>query len=134
MPEKVDFIQVVDLIFKNRSKYKVLSDEDKINTFFMVNRKFAVKYIKEAEFLNNKFIDKASALDTWYNYFSDARGIPGWYWSKSTKEKEKIKKIPSADKQDFIDRNDLNENDYNFLEKHFKEEVEEEIKKIKKYV
>jgi hypothetical protein len=135
MPEKADFIQIANIIFKDRSKYKVLSDQDKIDAFYKINQKCSVKFLKQAEFFNHKFIDRASAIDVWYKYFEGSNGTPGWWFAKSNKEKEaKVKKVPSADKQDLQNRYELKDNDYNFLEKYFKEDIELEIKKNKKYV
>jgi len=133
MSDKIDFIQAVDCIFKNKQNYKKLTDDDKIDNFFMINRKFAIKYYKVAEFFNNKYVDKASSLDLWFNYFQNNIGIPGWYWAKSTTIKEKDYKIPKADKELFMKNEKIDEKEFDFLITNFRDDVIYEIKKLKKF-
>lgn len=127
-----NFIQVVDCIFVNKDKYSELTDEDKINSFFIINRKFSFKYPTIAQKLNSKFIDKASAIDIWNENFKDIKGIPGWYWkTKSKKEAEKVKKEKNYSK--ISDRYDLKESEMKFLIKYFKKELDKELKQIELY-
>ena len=51
---KVDFITLANIIFKDKDKYKYVSDEEKESNFFILNRKFAINYLKQAQFFNNK--------------------------------------------------------------------------------
>jgi len=128
----VNFITVVDCIFVNKDKYLELTDEDKINSFFIINRKFSMKYPKIAQFLNNKSIDKASAVDQWFVLFKDQKGIPGWYWkTKSKKDTEKVKKEKNYSK--ISDRYELKESEMKFLIKYFKPELDKELKQIELY-
>ena len=127
-----NFIQVVDCIFVNKSKYAELTDEDKINSFFIINRKFGLKYPKVAQFLNSKFIDKASAVDQWFVLFKDQKGIPGWYWkTKSKKDTEKVKKGKTYDK--ISERYELKESEMKFLIKYFQKDLDKELKQIEFY-
>jgi hypothetical protein len=127
-----NFITVVDCIFVNKDKYSELTDEDKINSFFIINRKFGLKYPKIAQFLNDKSIDKASAVDQWFVYFKNQQGIPGWYWkTKSKKDTEKTKKEKSYDK--IAKRYELKDEEMNFLIKYFKKDLDKELKQIEYY-
>ena len=128
----VNFIKVVDYIFLNKDKYSELTDEDKINSFFIINKKFSIYYPKIAQFLNNKFIDKASAIDQWFILFKDQKTIPGWYWkTKSKKEPDKTKKEKNYKK--ISERYELKENEMKFLIKYFKSELDKELKQIEIY-
>lgn len=130
--QKFDFISVVDAIFKNKSKYSEIMDYDKNNVFFMVNRKFAVGKLDLCQEFNHKDIDKASALDFWFCYFKNQRAIPGFYWAKSTQTKEKTKKKPELiGKETFMEFNDLNESEFEFLQKYYLDDLKKEIKKFK---
>lgn len=133
MSDKIDFMQMVDCIFKNKHLYARCTDEDKINNFFMVNRKFAVKYYKQAQYFNTKFVDKASALDLWFNFFQKTPSTPGWYWAKSPTKKEKTSKITKADRELFLHNEHLSAEDYEFLMTHYPEDVEHEIKKLNRF-
>ena len=78
---KVDFITLANIIFKNKDKYKFVSDEEKEESFFKLNRKFAFKDIKKAQFFNNKNIDRASSIDVWYQiFYKTTNGTPSWWW------------------------------------------------------
>lgn len=129
-----DIRHIGDFIFKKKDQYKNLSDDDKDKFFFIMNRKFARKFPKHAHFFNSKNIDKSSALDVWYNFFIKQRttDIPGWYWFKLSGKKEKstVKK----EEIDFlINYYEIKPGDIDFLIKYFPDELEEDVKKIKKF-
>lgn len=129
----MDFIQIVDCIFKNKNNYSKITDEDKINSFYIINKKFSIGKPEIANFFNNKHIDKASALDMWFLVFKNTNKIPNWYWIKKTdKNKQKIKDISNQDKEMIMKYYDLNENDFEFLYKHYKEDVDNKIKILKR--
>lgn len=125
---------ITDFIFKDKSRYKELSDKDKETFFFIINRKFARKYPKQAQFLNNKTMNKASALDIWYYFFIKQRtiNVPQWWWFKQESHKEKS--ILKKEEKEYISKiYDLSDNDIHFLEVNFPEELLEEVKKYKKF-
>jgi hypothetical protein len=129
----VDFITAVDFIFKKKSDYKKMSDDEKEDVFFMVNRKFARKYPKHAKLFNTRSTTKSTALDLWYYFFIKERVIntPDWYWFKMNGKKDKS--ILSKDEKNFlISFYDITEHDIEFLLKYFKDDVEEEVKKYRK--
>lgn len=136
------FTTVVDCIFKNKPKlkptltYDQLTEEDKEVNFFMINRKFAYKYIDQAEYFNKKGIDKASAIDLWNLFFKKVKGTPPWYWGSSTakKEKEKTsKKFTKADVELLMQHCNLSEDEFKFLETNYKSDLDKELKKLKKF-
>ena len=132
---KVDFITLANIIFKDKSKYKYISDEEKESNFFVLNRKFAFKDIKKAQFFNFKNVNKSSALDIWYQvFYNTTNGTPQWWWR--TKQESKVK-----DKSEFS-KNDLNlikekyeitNSDIDFLIKYYSEKLKEDIKRLKKF-
>lgn len=137
----MNFIELVDIIFKNKGKYRTVSKEDKENNFYIINKKFSLgsdsqrgKYLKFSQFFNHKAIDKDSALDLWFLFFRKTPSIPGWYWIKNTNTKEKkSSKISAADRELLLKHNDINERDLDFIIEHYKDDVDEEIKKIKRF-
>jgi len=132
MPKKVDFIQIVDCIFKNKDNYKKLEDQDKDDNFFIINRKFSLKFPLHANLFNKEGIDKSSALDVWFEFFRKNKGVPGWYWAKNPKEKEK-RIIPNADRKLIIQYCEISEKDADFLINNYLDEVKDEIKTIKRF-
>jgi hypothetical protein len=130
--EKIDFIKVVNYIFREKDKYLGLSDIDKENTFFIINRKFAAKFPTEANFFNTKLGNRASALDIWFKIFKKTFDTPWWYWTKV--EKKESKKFPKGDIDLFIKYNPaINPRYLEFIMEFYEEDMKEEIKKLKKY-
>jgi len=129
-----DIRHIGDFIFKQKDQYKNLSDEDKEKFFFIMNRKFARKYPKHAQFFNNKVMDKSSALDIWYHFFIKQRtlDIPSWYWFKLTKKKEP-EMLKKEEVEFLMEFYELKKEDVEFLINNYSEEVKEEIKKFKKF-
>lgn len=130
----MDFKEIIDRIFINKDKYWEISDEDKEKNFFIINRKLSRNYPKIAQFFNDKYIDKPSAIDKWFYFLKNEKRIPQWYWGNKNKIKNK--------KNDFLNENnililkerlDLKDNDINFLYKNYNQELNEYLKKIKKY-
>lgn len=133
---KVDFITLANIIFKDKDKYKFVSDEEKENNFFMLNRKFAFKYLKQSQFFNNKNINKASAIDIWYQvFYKTTNGTPLWWWntSKSKKEKNKEKEINKNDIKLIKEYYNISDRDINFLIKFYNDKLLDDIKRIKKF-
>jgi hypothetical protein len=44
------------------------------------------QYPKQANFFNNKNIDKATSMDIWFNFLSNQVRTPYWFWSGPTKK------------------------------------------------
>lgn len=129
---KVDFISLSNIIFKDKDKYKYVSDEEKETNFFILNRKFAIKYLKQAQFFNNKNINKASAIDIWYQIFKNTINTPQWWWKTKVSKKEK----PDFSKDDIKllkEYHNITDNDIDFLIKYEKEKLKLELKRIKKF-
>lgn len=123
-----------DFIFKYKDEYKKLTNIDKENFFFIMNRKFARKYPKQAQFLNNKVMDKSSSMDIWFDFFIKNKifDYPSWYWFKLSKKKNK-KEIKTEDEEIIKNFYNLTEDDIEFLLLHYPDELNEEIKKFKKF-
>jgi hypothetical protein len=131
---KIDFIEVVNRIFKDKHNYKNITDKDKEDNFFMVNRKFAVNFIKQSQFLNSKFIDKSTSTDIWNHFFKSTNGIPYWYWPPKIKAKTITNsKIPKKDIIKIQSYCDISDSDLLFLDKYYKEDLDYEIKKLNRF-
>jgi hypothetical protein len=130
---KIDFITLANIIFKDKNKYKFISDEEKESNFFKLNRKFAFKYLKQSQFFNNKNIDRSSSLDIWYQiFYKTTNGTPKWWWQ--TKQATKPKnEFSSKDLKLIKEHYNINDNDINFLVKFYDEKLKNDIKRLKKF-
>lgn len=128
----MDFIQIVDRILVNRDIYHEISDEDKVNSFFIINRKFGKQFPKIARKFNHRFIDKASAIDLWYAFFNGSKKLPDWYWDP----KDRVKKTKASKKGNYEAiqyREELSDVEMKFLELHFEDDLKKESKKLNKF-
>jgi len=129
---KIDFITLSNIIFKDKDKFKYVSDEEKETNFFMLNRKFAFKFLKQAQFFNNKNIDKPSSIDIWFQIFNNSTGTPQWWWKSKANPKPKSI-IPNPDIKLIKEYYNLTDNDIDFLIKYQPDKVKLDIKRIKKF-
>jgi hypothetical protein len=130
---KIDFIQVANIIFKDKYLYSNLTDKDKENNFFMINRKFAVGKYKQAQFFNDKYIDKESAMDVWNIFFKNQTGIPSWYWAPKNRIKLEKSGITKGDRQLLLDNTKLKNDDIDFMIDNYFDDLEYQIKKLKRF-
>ena len=121
-----ELIDVANALFRSKKDWKNISIEDKEKFFFIFNRYFSKKYPTNAQFLNNKNVDKSSCLDLWY-YFMLDKPYPNWFWSKSGKADKS-----SLDSKDFnllMMKLQLNkEDDLVYLIEKYPDFIEEELK------
>ncbi len=130
---KVDFITLANIIFKDKSKYKFVSDEEKETNFFMLNRKYAIKFLKQAQFFNNKNVNRASAMDIWYQvFYKTTNGTPQWWWKTKVEPKPKSEFI-NTDIKLVKSYYDITDSDIKFLIKFHPEKLKEDIKRLKKF-
>lgn len=131
---KIDFITLSNIIFKDKEKFKFVSDEEKESNFFMLNRKFALKYLKQAQFFNNKNINKSSSIDIWFQIFYNIKGIPEWWWQSKKQLKVKIKsEFNDNDLKIIKDYYSLTNKDIDFLIEFYPENLRKDIKRLKKF-
>lgn len=124
-----NILAITNAMFKNKSEWQKVSDDQKGQFFFIINRYFAKKYFVLAEKLNNLNQNKSTAMDLWFHFMSD-KPYPQWFWTKSKKKSE----IDYSD-NDFYDlrkKYDLKTQEFEFLIKHHKEEIIEELEYLKK--
>lgn len=130
---KIDFITLANIIFKDKNKYKFVSDEEKESNFFVLNRKFAFKYLKQAQFFNNKNIDKPSSLDIWYQvFYKTTNGTPKWWWQTKQPAKPKLE-FNSKDLKLIKEHYNITDKDINFLIKFYSEKLKDDIIRLKKF-
>lgn len=93
-----DLTTLVKCMFRNKRDYAHLEDEDKVKLFFKFNRYAARRYANNAHFFNRKGIDRAAAMDQWFDFFRDVLYTPDWFYPKNTKKVEPV--IDGLDERD----------------------------------
>lgn len=120
-----ELIDVANAMFRNRSDWKTISDQDKEKFSFIFNRYFSKKYPHRSLLLNMKNIDKSEIMNLWFEFMRD-KPYPNWFWSKSEKKTEKV------DKSDFkllFEKLNLNKSsDLEYLIEHHYDLIKEELK------
>lgn len=125
----VNLLKISKSLFSDKKSWKNITDEEKELSFFIMNRNFSKKHPELSKLLNNKSIDKKSAMDTWFYYYID-KEYPSWFWKKSDNKKGKDKKEPKE--IDIIKENQqLSEQELDLISKFYKEELEFELKLLK---
>lgn len=124
-------IDIANAMFKKKSDWEKLTDEDKELNFFIFNRYFSKKFPEKSQLLNQKGIDKVTGMNLWY-YFMLDKPYPNWFWSKS--EDESISEESIISDKDFsflLERLKLDEFNLNSLIKYYPDLIEEELKYLK---
>lgn len=125
----MDFKTIVDTIFIHKDRYRRLTNEDKESMFFIFNRYMSKQYPAQAQFFNKREIDKASAMDIWFNFLIKETRVPYWFWRGKTKKispKTKDWKIV----YDFYE-GDLSVDDILLFEELYPNDLKDEIKRVK---
>lgn len=123
-----EIIDVANAMFKTRSEWNSIKDEDKEKFFFIFNRYFCKRYPELSHLLNLKTVDKSSAMDLWF-HFMKGKPYPQWFWSKS----------PSEEKSNISDKDfkllqlklKVKEFDIHYLVNNFPDFIKEELKYYK---
>jgi len=125
-----NILAISNVIFRDRDKWRWVTEEQKEQFAFIFNRFFAKKYIHKSFCLNLKEQDGSVIMDMWFHYMKD-KPYPQWFWSKSPKFSK-----TDLDDKDFkllMKKLNLNkEDDLVYLIEHYSEVIEDELKWYKK--
>lgn len=121
-------LAITNAMFKEREKWKWVSDEQKNEFFFIINRLLSKRFPDNAQLLNLKLIDKIAGLELWFHFMKN-KPYPSWIWSKSEKEKPII---PEVDYKLLLHKLKIKDIDLDYLlENHF-DFIKEELNYYKK--
>lgn len=121
-------LAITNSMFKDKKDWKWVSDEQKNEFFFIINRLLSKKFPDKSQLLNLKLIDKVTGLDLWFHFMKD-KPYPSWFWSKSEKEK---RLIPDTDYKLLLSRFKIKDIDLDFLIEHHFDFIKEELNYFKK--
>jgi hypothetical protein len=122
-------LAVSNCMFRYRNQWQFVTDELKDKYFFLFNRYFSKIYPEKAQLLNDKSIDKITAMNIWYAFMKD-KPYPPFFWSKSEKKIEKNLFI-EKDLVSLQQRLQITDSEMKILIDFHQDEVKEEIKYIK---
>lgn len=105
----------------------MVTDKDKDGIFFIFNRYMSKMYPKQAQAFNIKGIDKATAIDIWFQFLRSQIRVPNWFWKGPTKKKD-----PDVKNWQILQEfnTELSINDIYLLVELFNKETKEEIKRL----
>jgi hypothetical protein len=118
---KKNLLQISNIMFKDRSRWSEVTDEEKSDLFFIFNRYFSKRYPEFAQLLNIAGTNPVVGMDLWFN-FMKGKPYPQWFWSKSS-QAEKSEKI--------WEKLNLSEEEFGIIQKFYPEELEDELKWLK---
>jgi len=128
--KKIDdnLLGVTNVMFKNHSDWKYVTDDQKVKYFFIVNRLLSKKYPEISQLLNDKQIDYSVGMDLIFLFMKD-KPYPKWFWSKTEKKKDFIF---SDEELTLIKNNfEFKDSELEFIIKFNSDELKEEIKYLK---
>jgi len=117
-------------IFQERNNWKYVSIQQKEKWFFIINRNMSKRFPNLSQLLNNKNLDKSVGMDLWF-HFMKSKPYPNWFWSKNKEEKLKFN-ISEKEYEKLLIHLQVKSEELNFLIKHHKEEIIEELEYLKK--
>jgi len=125
-----NILAISNEMFKNKADWTKVTKDQKEQFFFIFNRYFSKMYPTKAQQLNNKLIDKSTGMDLWFE-FMKTKPYPQWFWGKKSSD-SKSKEEFSDKEIDLLSKSfDLKNEEIDFLIKHHKDEIIEELKYLK---
>jgi hypothetical protein len=128
--KKIDdnLLAVTNVMFKNHSDWKYVTDDQKNKYFFIINRLLSKKYPVISQLLNDKLIDYTVGMNLIFQFMKD-KPYPKWFWSKTEKNKDSSF---SDEELTLIKNNfEFNDSELDFLLKFHPDDIKEEIKYLK---
>lgn len=123
----MDFKTISLIVFQNKRNWSDVTDKDKDTVFFIFNRYMAKKFPKQANQFNLKGIDKATAMDIWFQFLRTQIRTPEWFWKGPTKKKDP----PIKDWKIMAEFHNMEMDDVYMLCELFPKDVKAEIERIK---
>ncbi len=84
----MDFKTLSIVMFQNKRDWNQVTNKDKEDIFFIFNRYMSKSYPKQSQQFNMKGIDRATAMDIWFQFLRSQVRTPEWFWKGPQKKKE----------------------------------------------
>ncbi len=129
----VDLKKITNAMFYNRNEWVNITEKEKEDSFFIINRYLSKTYPNECIKLNNKgfYNYKSIGMDLWFNFFKN-KPYPKDLWSKAKVDDSTIDKEFEKYKFRLIQYYNIDDKEiYDFYLKN-QESVKEDIEYFKK--
>ena len=124
-----NLLGIFNAMVKNKKDWEFVTDKQKEEFCFIINRYFSKKYTEQAFLVNTKGMDKALTMDLWYSFMLN-QPYPAWFWSKS--EKAEKADITEKEFKSLISRFKVKPEDIKYLINKHPDFIKEELTWIKK--
>lgn len=121
-------LAITNAMFKDKKNWIWVSDDQKNEFFFIINRLLSKRFPEKSQLLNLKSIDKVAGLDLWFHFMKD-KPYPQWIWSKTEKEKGPI---VDSDYKLLLHNLKIKDIDLDYLIEYHFDFVKEELNYFKK--
>lgn len=121
-------LAITNAMFKDKKNWIWVSDDQKNEFFFIINRLLSKRFPEKSQLLNLKSIDKVAGLDLWFHFMKD-KPYPNWIWSKTEKEKGLI---ADSDYKLLLHNLKIKDIDLDYLIEYHFDFVKEELNYFKK--
>ncbi len=121
-------LAITNAMFKDKSDYVFVTDEQKEEFFFIINRLLSKRFPDKSQLLNLKTINKVAALDLWFHFMKN-KPYPSWIWSKTEKVKADVS---DADYKLLLSKLRIKDLDLDYLIQNHFDFIKEELKYFKK--
>jgi len=118
-----NLLAVTNAMFKERRDWPHVTDQQKEEFFFIVNRLLSRRFPDQAAALNSRHADKAAAMDAWFSFMC-GRPYPSWVWAKRQRARN-----PGGE---VAEEHQICDDDMELLRALHPEEVDEETSYIQK--
>ncbi len=90
----MELFELSKIIFSKGGEYKTVTKGDKKKWFFLLSRRFSIKFPMQANILQHMKVNQVSVIDFWHQFLSQKfNKTPGWMYTKGAKKaKEKKEK------------------------------------------
>ena len=134
----MDLFPFINSFFTKNGEFQSTTQIERGRHFFMINRFCSIKYPVQASYFNHIKIHPGQAVTFWQELLSRTYSrTPGWMYTKTKSEKEKIKKAqPLTDEviRVYCEKMQMSRRDFDDWTKMFGDSVWDEMKEFQRLI
>jgi hypothetical protein len=127
----------VKIFFTDQQTYNNLKQYDKAKNRFMINRFMSINYPVMAHRLNRMGTNAANVVDSWYMIAQRYTRVPGWIYTKLSKQTKVDNKVYEPDPEAlkfYLNKYQTSKRDFKLALKFNAKDVMSEIEHIEKQI
>lgn len=137
MLDETKLFDFVKIMFTKRDQFNKIKNYNKKRHHFMINRFFSIKFPDNANLFNLNGINGAAVVESWGLVAMRFKSIPGWWYTKTKKIKNKTKdKYTPSEKavQVYMEKNEIGPRTFKEIEHFAKESLYTDLKNIERQI